>query len=375
MTALAPAPAPSFAAPARSARRPGRATAALVWGAALFLAGQLALCLYIDGRHPERRDLEHGLKWQLLRRKLAACPGRPLVLALGSSRVEWGLRPDALPPCTSPDGRAPLVFNYGMSGAGPFAELLCLRRLRAVGVRPAGVLVEVMPPLLAVNGARPEWVPTHRLAWRDLPLAAHYRPDRCGLLREWLAARAVSCYSYRFSLLNAIAPNWVPVDHRLDPQRLLENCDDSGWGPCPFPSSDGERRRARERSRGEYGELLAHFAVEPASDRALREMLTLCRQENVPAALFVMPEGSAFAALYPPAARAAVDDYLGRLSRECGVPLLDARGWAADGDFWDGHHLLPEGATAFSRRFGPAALPLVLPRRQAEESSGAPSAR
>jgi hypothetical protein len=335
-----------------------RALASLAWGAGLFLASQLALCLYIDARHPERRDLEHGLKLRLLKRKLAACPGQPLVLALGSSRVEWGLCPAALPP--GPDGRPSLVFNYGTAGAGPFAELLCLRRLLAEGIRPNGVLVEVMPPLLAVNGSRPDCVPTHRLAWRDLAVAARYRSP-WGLLGEWLSGRLVSCHSYRFALLNAIAPSWVPVDRRLDPQQLLQNFDDSGWGPCPFPTGPEDRRKARETARQSYESLLADFAVEPASDRALRELLALCRQEGIPAALFIMPEGSTFTAMYPPAARATVSAYLDGLCRDSGVPLLDTRGWARDEDFWDGHHLLPQGAQAFSRRFGPLALPLVLP--------------
>ncbi len=347
-------------APPRTAWLPRRALAALAWGAGLFLAAQLALGLYIDARHPERRDLEHGVKLRLLHRKLDACAGQPLVLALGSSRVECGLCPAALPP--GPDPRAPFVFNYGLTGAGPFAELLCLRRLLAEGIRPRGALVEVMPPLLAVNGSGPDCVPTHRLAWRDLALAARYRPPG-GLLGEWLVGRLVSCHSYRFSLLNAVAPSWVPADRRLGPQQLLESIDDSGWGACPFRATPEDRRQAREVARQTYGGLLTAFAVDPETDRALRELLALCRQEGIPAALFVMPEASTFAALYSPAARAAVGDYLAGLCRDCGVPLLDARGWARDEHFWDGHHLLAEGAKAFSRRFGRAALPLVLPGR------------
>jgi hypothetical protein len=33
------------------------------------------------------------------------------------------------------------------------------------------------------------------------------------------------------------------------------------------------------------------------------------------------------------------------------VPLLDGRTWLTEDDFWDGHHLLPRGAAAFTARF------------------------
>jgi hypothetical protein len=336
--------------------------APLAWGLALFLAAQLALNLYLDFRRPERRDLVYGLKLKLLRRQVETNPGRPLVLALGGSRVEWGLRPDALPPL--PGGPEPVVFNFGVGGAGPFAELLYLRRLLDAGVRPDGVLLEVAPPLLTVNCAGPEWLPVHRLAWSDLPLAARYRPDRRALLLEWGWARLAPCHSYRFALLNALAPRWVPVDRRLNVQDALDTMDDCGWGGRAYTAVTAEEReRNLEKARREYQDRLAHFAFEPAADRALREALTLCRERKVPAALFLMPEGSTFAAFYRPGARAAIDAYVAGLCRDFAVPLVDARDWLADDQFWDNHHLLAGGAAAFTRRFGPAALPLVLPRR------------
>ena len=353
--AVPPSPRP---APAGARRR--SPLAALAWGLALFLAAQLALNLYLDFRRPERRDLVYGLKLKLLRRQVAASPGRSLVLALGCSRVEWGLRPDALPP--APGG--PVVFNFGVGGAGPFAELLYLRRLLDAGVRPDGVLLEVAPPLLTVNCAGPEWLPAHHLAWSDLPLAARYRRDRRALLLDWAWARLAPCHSYRFTLLNALAPRWVPVDRRLDVQDALAAMDDHGWGGRAYTAVTAEERaRNLEKARREYQDRLAHFAIDPAADRALREALMLCRDRTVPTALFLMPEGSTFAAFYAPGARSAIDAYVAGLCRDFAVPLVDARDWMADDQFWDNHHLLAGGAEGFTRRFGPAVLPLVLPGR------------
>ena len=46
-----------------------------------------------------------------------------------------------------------------------------------------------------------------------------------------------------------------------------------------------------------------------------------------------------------------IDAYLARLSVEGAVPVVDARRWIEDAAFSDGHHLLPDGAAAFTQRF------------------------
>src|SRR5262249_53567033 len=88
----------------------------------------------------------------------------------------------------------------------------------------------------------------------------------------------------------------------------------------------------------------------------------LCRREGIAAALLWMPEAGDFRAWYPPAAEAQISAFLAELSRGCGAPLIDARGWAADEDFADAHHLLPCGAAAFSARLCRDALPPLLGR-------------
>jgi hypothetical protein len=65
-----------------------------------------------------------------------------------------------------------------------------------------------------------------------------------------------------------------------------------------------------------------------------------------------MPEHSALRGWYPPAARTALHAWLGRLRDDYRLPVIDARTWAADGDFVDFCHLLPRGARPFSERFG-----------------------
>src|SRR5262245_7975669 len=119
-----------------SARRAlGRRSArALASGAACFLAAQLALGLAVEHCLPAVRDPEYAAKTARLRARLAESPGRPLVLVLGSSRVQMGLRAGSVN--AECDGRPALVFNFGMSGGGAQLESLCLRRLLDEGIRP-----------------------------------------------------------------------------------------------------------------------------------------------------------------------------------------------------------------------------------------------
>jgi hypothetical protein len=84
----------------------------------------------IDSAEPGLCDSEYGHRLALLRAKQAACPDRPLLFALGSSRTLYGFRPDALG--KSADGA--LAFNFGGLGAGPLVERMFLDRLLAVSM-------------------------------------------------------------------------------------------------------------------------------------------------------------------------------------------------------------------------------------------------
>ena len=102
--------------------------------------------------------------------------------------------------------------------------------------------------------------------------------------------------------------------------------------------------------RGHYEPLLKDLHLSALSDRALGEMVGLCRRKGIALALLYLPEASPLRSWYPPARWAAVRAHLARREREFGVPVIDARLWAADKDFSDGVHLHPAGAAAFTAR-------------------------
>src|SRR5262245_50712176 len=111
----------------------------LLWFVVAFALIQLGLAWSVEHCLPDVRDPEYTAKEERLRTLRAARPDDALILMLGSSRASMGLRAAEL----SRDGA--LVFNAALSGGGPMLELVCLRRLLAVGIKPDLLLVEFVP--------------------------------------------------------------------------------------------------------------------------------------------------------------------------------------------------------------------------------------
>jgi hypothetical protein len=355
-------------------RRPG--AAAVGWGLLFFVCLQVALAIPMEHWRPDLRDLEYGYKVARLRARRADQPGRPLLAVLGSSRANHGFRPDALPPLPAVrpprggDPRPPVVFNAALMGSGPILELLCLHRLLADGVRPDWVLLECWPPFLYQDGERAEIykIPVARLGWDDLAVLAPYYPDRCGLYQDWCLARVMPWSSSRFTLLTQFARDGLPREGRRDDQWVF--IDGSGWLPYRHATDPVHVQARLPRVRDLFRPALEHGRPSADSDRALREAIALCRREGIAVGLLYMPEAPVFRGWYAPAARAEADAYLRRLSRECRVPLLDARTWRPDEDFADGIHLTPAGAAAFTEQCGRELLPGFL---QAARGTALPS--
>jgi hypothetical protein len=344
--------------PARSkAATDRRARVALACFALAFVAGQAGFRLAL-ARRPSIGYPEFGRKLDGLRAKVAEDPNRPLVVMLGSSRVATGFRPEALPRLTTAEGREVAAFNYAQVGTGPQVAHLVLKRMLAAGVRPAWVVVEFWPPFWCVDGYLQGYLDSLNLAALDWPAArtlGRYLPKTRKLYEAWLPAQLAPVFASRAAILSRLGPSWAP---KFDPERRLENLGPDGWWSPRSTVTEADRARLVDLYRGIYGPRLSKFAVRPIPDRALRDVLDLCRSEQIQAAVVVLPEGDTFRALYPPEALRQVDAYLDRLAAE--VPVIDARRWVDDPGFADGHHLLPDGASAFTARLAREALSPLL---------------
>jgi len=340
----------------RRQRLAAQTRACLLWGLGFFVLAHVGMLIATQTFWPHLRDPEFGYKLSRVRKQLASEPDQPLLVFLGSSRTGQGIRPGVLPPLTTADGKTPFIFNFSQVGSGPLAELVTLCRLLDAGIRPDWLAIEVLPALLGrSNDACGEaGGGVSRIGWDDLRLLSRYVPDPQTMTHRWWDVQFAPWHAHRFSLMNHYAADCLPWRKRLDHWKML---DDWGWSDL---GDDNQPLvlvpEALQLARATYYEELQHFHLAPMQDRALHDMLALCRRESIPTVLYLMPEGTIYRGWYAPATRTCVDDYLVRLSRETRVPLVDARDWMPDKYFGDSHHLYRLGATRFTRLLGDKVL-------------------
>ncbi len=328
----------------------------LLWALACFAAAHLGMLIATQSFWPHLRDPEFGYKLSALRQQRAEEPDRPLLVLLGSSRTGQGIRPGAMPELRTADGRTPLVFNFSQVGSGPLAELVTLHRLLDAGIRPDWLAVEILPALLGRDKDAFGDVGTgiSRLSWKDVRLLSHYIQDPSTMKHRWYKDQLYPWYAQRFSVMNHYASNCVPWRLRLDHWKQLDRW---GW------SDIGQDNQplvlvpaALEVTRTTYYDDLHLLQISSMQNHALRDMIALCRQQNIPLLFYLMPEGTIFRGWYTQTVRDRINTYLTRLSRETGSPVVDLRTWMEDKYFGDSHHLYRMGAKLFTQRFGPEVL-------------------
>jgi len=335
-------------------RRPGRpdpraGRAAVVWLVTLFAATQVALLGGIEAPTAGLRDPEYAAKLNRLRARMAEHPGRPLRLAVGSSRVFMGLRVAALRDYPA-DGE-PLVFNFGAIGAGPAMQALAFDRLLRDGIRPAGVLVEYWPPYWL------DYAPLHEdarldattLARTDLPVATGNARDPAGVAARWRDTRLTPGYGHRFVIMSLAVPTWLTLAKRVDYK--WRSVDVWGWKPaCEGPQRPEDRALRLGIVRRYYDPCLAVEDVDSFAEKAFDGLVAAAQRAGCDVTAIWMPESSQFRALYPPPRQAWATAYFAGLAGRLGVRLIDARTWVADEQFYDGFHLAPDGAATFTER-------------------------
>jgi hypothetical protein len=323
-----------------------RSRSAVLWGLAAFAAAQLALALLTEFRWPGLRDSEEAVKLAGLLDCRARTAGRPLLLALGSSRILMGFRPDSLPHAQDASGEESAVYNYGRLGLGPVREVVTLRGLLARGLRPDYLLLECWAPFLDVQHGTCDAhkIELSRYAWSDRALLRRYEGKPRRFDRDWLESHLVPWHACRQMLRDHVATyGWDPSAIRRDSVYA------TGWMGFPrYPPDRWEKEAVRFREW--YAPSVRDWRLCPVADRALRELLTLCREERIRVALVVLPEESSFRAFYSPQSEAAARAYFQGVAAEYHVPLADARAWVPDERFCDTIHLDPEGANLLTER-------------------------
>jgi hypothetical protein len=277
---------------------------------------------------------------------------------LGSSRTEGAFRAEPVErELERRTGKPVALFNFGIPSAGPAMELLVLERLLKDGIHPDGLLVEVLPPLLAGSlwESNLANLPAQRLNWRDLRVVQALDIQHENRRLDWCCQTLLwPCYAHRYGIISHLAPVLLPLDKRSDFSRAIDAC---GWVDVKRAPIDADlRRQHTEKARQNFAAYWADDQPGGPNCTALRLLLQRCRKEGIAVKLILLPEGATFRSWYRPGGWKALEAFLDQLKQEFGIEVINAREWVEEEGFFDSHHLLPDGATRFSERLGRQVL-------------------
>ncbi|VTR97721.1 Uncharacterized protein OS=Singulisphaera acidiphila (strain ATCC BAA-1392 / DSM 18658 / VKM B-2454 / MOB10) GN=Sinac_5817 PE=4 SV=1 [Gemmata massiliana] len=342
------------------------AVVAVVAGVLAFVAIQVVLSGASIVTHLIADPVYGDKERRLSRLERAAPTGAPRVILLGTSRTGYGFVAGRVQAAATEAGSPAVVFNFGVPGAGPITHLIYLKRLLADGHRPGLLILEVLPPLLVDLPDGPfeaRMLKGDLLTRGEIEAVDRYAMPTERLRRQWRDAALSPLYEHRFKLVGRIFPSALPWQLRYDWGRTP---DPNGWNASDVETvGDEQRQKGIAGATAEYRDLFKHELPAGPSVAALRDLLTLCRDEHIPVALVVFPEAITFRALYPASVESKLARFFAELTTEFGCSFTDARTWIADDVFLDNHHLLRTGATTFTDRL---AEDVILPFLRARSS-------
>ena len=310
----------------RVSRSRRRARAALAWAPAGWIITITCAWVFAEIAVPAVTDPDYHYKIETTRSAIAANPGRPLGVVLGSSRMMWAFHPELVP------GDSLVWANASHLGAGPILQRVLLARLLRDGIRPDVLVLEVMPPYFVREDTK--WI-GRILTLRDLFLARRYT-EPCELEFWYLVERQIRVR---------------PLGGVLDPYRDIPPPLKVGGHMLLQESTTAEDRAKRtESQRRQHGAQAAGIRASPGADRAFRDTIRTATDAGIRIVILRSPEGSVFRGWYDPDRLARFDDHIRAVAAEFRVPVIDARDWLPDEEFYDYHHTLRPGAVKFTRR-------------------------
>lgn len=350
---------------ARSQRK-RRGRGIVLAGVLTLLAVQATMTYGINRSKLYWADPEYGTTVGNLALRKAEFPQRSLIVVLGTSRSRNGVAADWLSQPVPGEAAPPLVYDACLAGGQPIHMLLMLRRFVAIGAKPDGVVIELLPALMR-EVETPEGIPARasylplnpkreaaRLRYDDFDLVRAYDRDRQWTwLRAWIDAQSAPWYTQRYTLTSRYAKLWAPQENVSALNQWTYAI--GPYGYCPIRAgtyTDDSRQRAGRVAEDSYRHLLKFEAIDSVYDRTMRALLNYCAEQGIAVVgLLMMPENSGFRSWYAPRTKRLVQGYAAGLAADFGTRVVDARDWIADDQFMDGHHLLESGSIPFSDRF------------------------
>ncbi len=328
----------------------------LLWLPIWYVIGQLSLFIWMNENWELERTISERKKLELLHKRLAEMPDRPLVLMLGSSRMDQAFQSGRLSGQPAPDGRPLLAFNLGVPTVGGMHEMLYLRDLLDQGVRPRLVLVEFVSTHLtrSQRGLQSEehftvapWVDFHSLYFLQ-----RYFTNRRRAWTEWLESRLTPWYGYRWWIHEHCQGLHSLPEREFDQSR--RPIDPFGWRLLrDLPNTPGAHAVRWAFAYNMYGQTLKHFQLGAKPAQALLDLFDCCRREKIPVALVLPPVSKEFQDLFCPEGKAEIDNFVAYLRNRYNLDIIDATDWLEPEDFDDGHHAMLSGADKFTTRLIP----------------------
>lgn len=302
----------------------------------------------LETTKPEWRDPEYGHRLVRLRELRSERPSRPLVLFFGTSRTQNAIHPAAMG--FSNEEGSPRVFNFGQSGSTPLKVLLTLERLLDERIRPAAIVVEILPVWLAPHESTEEQFEdkASQLSSADLLQLVPYCDSPEALARQWLVAHANPWHAQRMSLMSHWLPQWLPWQRRIDFQWRTMEAD--GFVPFLYREPPAFfRNAATTQTHQQFAATFAGFRPSPLALRALRDLVARCRIEGIPIAFFEPPVAPIFKEWFDTTAWKSGESELRAFAEEVRMELFPCTDDFTDDDFADGHHMLRGAADRYSR--------------------------
>jgi hypothetical protein len=321
-----------------------RCRSSLAWGAALFLAGQVGFGVGLDLFAPLAR-------FPSARAVLREAEPPPRVVFFGSSRFGASIADvevNTLLRASLPSANA-RVLNAAVPGGDGISTEFLLGRLLAKGCKPDWVFVEVSPENFKYPGPWFGVQVVRQLGWREVP--THF-PEavRSNDGMRYVGSLLLPGHVHREVLLEAVAEWLRPPAPREQDAAAVGPIDWQSVLPPPDVTASADHRARLHPGALTARQWLRNYRVGGQTPLALERVLRRCRDESIGAVLLIPPLATGHREEYLPPIEAAFRARLGRLQREYGCQVIDARDWLPDALFRDASHpSLPEGQVRFSR--------------------------
>lgn len=353
-----------MAAVLRANRR--RARRALLWACGVFVIAQVAVGVLLDYGWPELRFPTAAMTLSTLRR----CPRSPDIVCLGSSRLGAAFRPDKVqqPLRQWAADDSLLVFNACVPAGDLITADFMMERILAEGKRPALVIIEVSPEMLAERNFLLDQHVLRQFTWGEIP--EHFS-DICesGGLSRLLRARAIPLYVHRREICRrayaALAETMtsssnpagrVQARAKVPPANMERSSPEENQGVewdrlylDSEPQSSPAVRQATLRGVASVRRWLKGYRVGGISAEALDRLVQRCQDHDIEVILVGAPLASAHRALYTPEIDQAYQMHLRQVAAAHHCQFIEYRDRLPDTLFLDNHHVLPQGALYFSR--------------------------